>query len=62
MAESQQVTIMDYTTGEALGEARVDLAHYAQWPEGLIEAGQLLDDAAMERLGISPQQTVWVQE
>lgn len=62
-------TIRDYTTGREIGEAQVEDAtmesyeeqEIGQWPEGIVRADELLSDAEIDRLGIEPSDTVWIE-
>lgn len=59
--------IRDYNTGEWIGEAPIDVEFYrayrayAQWPEGIIAAGDLLDATDLDRLGLDYGQVIWIE-
>ncbi len=62
--------LKDYTTGRDLGTAAVEIEtldayeqhRIGQWPEGIISARDLISDAEIDRLGISGDTTVWIEE
>jgi hypothetical protein len=60
LAERQ---IMDYASGEYLGDALVDMDRYyaaAQWPQGLVAADTLLSTDDTARLGLTHDQTIYI--
>lgn len=64
------VDVMCYATGDSLGKIKVtsdywqqygDCCHPAyEWPNGVARAGDVLNDETIERLGISPEKTIWL--
>ena len=63
-------TLYDYSTGDKLGHVEIDARHAKQyeegvhegyqWPEGITEAGWLLDSEEMDRLGIHHRRVVFL--
>jgi hypothetical protein len=61
----KNASIYDYSTGDLIGTASVDMAKYlAQCtsPEGVVGASEVLSNADIERLGIDADLSVYVLE
>jgi hypothetical protein len=64
------MTAVLYSTGKSLGKVQVRpfaADCYArqtigQWPEGLVEASDVMDADEIERIGISSTTTVYVED
>lgn len=57
-------SINRYNDGLCVGQADVDMAAYAamaQQPEGLVEAGDVLGDEDMDRLGLDASTVIWCE-
>jgi len=57
-------SINRYSDGQYMGQATVDMDAYeamAQQPEGLVEAGDVLGDEDMDRLGLDASTVIWCE-
>lgn len=57
-------SINRYSDGQCVGQATVGMAAYeamAQQPEGLAEAGDVLSDEDMDRLGLDASTAIWCE-
>lgn len=62
------VRVYDYQEGTHLGRAEITrdaIEKYlesAQWPQGIIAAGDVLSGGDRDRLGITSGQTIWLED
>lgn len=61
---TRTASVSRYSTGDYLGTAEVVWADYEagmQDDTGVIEAGDILSDDDMERLGVEPKTVIWCE-
>jgi hypothetical protein len=64
--EEKMSNINNYRTGKETGKLELSadqLATYkakAQWPQGVIEAGDILTPSQLAELGVSSEEVIWV--